>query len=300
MHIVVTGASGFIGSHLVPFLTAGGHRVTRMVRRQPGAGEARWDPTRGDLDPAVLRGVDAVVNLSGELISRGWTSAQRRRIRDSRVDSTRLLAETVADMPVDRRPRVLVSASGSNFYGDRGDEAITEDSGPGVGFMAEVCKAWEAAADAARDAGVRVVHLRTGIVVAAQGGAFGRLLPLAKLGLLGKFGSGRQYWPWISVDDVVGLYAFAVTREEVAGPLNGSAPNPVTNAELTRTLTAVLHRPMFPVPVPRLAPSIVLGPRLAGDLLFSSIRLLPAKALELGYDFRHPSLEPALRALLKR
>ena len=300
LHVAITGGSGLIGSRLIPHLTAAGHRVTQLVRRPPAPGQVRWDPAAGRLDPAVLRDVDAVVHLSGAPISQGWTGEQRGRIRDSRADTLRLLATTIARMPTGARPRTLISASGTNYYGDRGEEVVTEETGPGTGYMAEVCRAWEAAADPARAAGLRVVHLRTGVVLAAGGGAFGRMVPFAKLGVLGRFGSGRQYWPWITVDDVVGFYAFALERDDVAGALNGCSPNPARNAELTRALTTVLHRPMLPLALPRIGPTLMLGPDIARDLLYASIRAVPERATRLGYVFRHPTLEPALRAVLAR
>jgi uncharacterized protein (TIGR01777 family) len=296
MQVAVTGASGLIGTALVHALREGGHGVKRLVRRPPRApDEAQWDVAAGRLDPAVLDGCDAVVHLAGEPIgARRWTAAQKARIRDSRVDGTRLLAETLAALP--DGPRALVCASGVGYYGDRGDEVLTEDSDPGVGFLADLVQAWERAADAARGANVRVVHLRTGIVLTASGGALARLLPLFRLGLGGRFGSGRQYMSWISLDDEVGLYLHALTNDAMSGPVNATAPNPVTNAELTRILAAVLHRPAL-LPIPRFGPRLVLG-QLAEELLFFGQRVIPAKALDTRYDFRHATLEPALRDLL--
>lgn len=298
MHITITGSSGLIGSALVASLTADGHRVTRLVRRQPrGPEEAAWDPTAGVLDPEVLRGVDAVVHLGGEPIgARRWTDEQKRRILDSRRGSTRLLAEALAGL--DDGPRVLACASGADYYGDRGEEPLTEDSGPGTSFLAQVCVEWEAAADPARQAGVRVVHLRTGMVLAREAMAMKRLLPLFKAGLGGRFGSGRQYWPWISIEDTVGLYRFAIDTGSLAGPLNTVAPEPVTNAEFTRSVARVLRRPAV-VPVPRFGPKLVLG-ELADTLLFSSKRVLPERAQAEGYAFRHAHLEEALRHVLSR
>lgn len=298
MQVTITGSSGIIGSALVASLTADGHRVTRLVRRDPrGADEASWDPAAGVLDPDVLRGVDAVVHLAGEPIgARRWTDEQKRRIRDSRRGSTRLLAETLAAL--DDGPRVLVCASGADYYGDRGDEPLTEDSGPGTSFLAQVCVDWEAAADAARQAGVRVAHLRTGLVLAREAPAMKRLLPLFKAGLGGRFGSGRQYWPWISIADTVGLYRFAIEADSMAGPVNAVAPETVTNAEFTRTVARVLRRPAI-VPVPRFGPKLVLG-ELADTLLFSSKRVLAERAQAQGYAFRHPHLEEAVRQVLSR
>ncbi|HVL99427.1 MAG TPA: TIGR01777 family oxidoreductase [Egibacteraceae bacterium] len=298
MHIAITGATGFIGSGLVPFLVAGGHEVTRVTRRPPRApDEVTWDPAAGRMDEDALRGVDAVVHLAGEPIAAGrWTEQRKRRIRDSRVQGTALLARTMAGTT--DGPRVLVGSSGIDYYGDRGDEVLTEDSAPGDGFLAEVCVAWEAAADAAREAGVRVVHLRTGIVLSAEGGALPRLLLPFRLGLGGRFGSGRQYWSWITIDDMIGLIAHALASDGLAGPVNAVAPSPVTNAEFTRTLAGVLSRPAA-LPVPRFAPRLVLG-ELADSLLYASQRALPERAEADGYVFRHANLEEALRHVLAR
>lgn len=298
MRVTITGSSGLIGSALVAALAADGHQITRLVRRPPrGPDESSWDPAGGVLDPEVLRGVDAVIHLGGEPIgARRWTDEQKRRIRGSRVGSTRLLAETLANL--DGGPRILACASGADYYGDRGDEPLTEDSGPGTSFLAQVCVDWEAAADPARQSGVRVVHLRTGLVLAAEAQAMKRLLPLFKAGLGGRFGSGRQYWPWISIDDAVGLYRFAIETDSLAGPVNTVAPQPVTNAEFTRAVADVLHRPAI-VPVPRFGPKLLLG-ELADTLLFHSKRVLPERAQAQGYGFRHPDLEQALRHVLSR
>lgn len=296
MHVVVTGASGLIGSALVPHLRGQGHRVTRAVRRAARAeDEISWDPAAGQLDPEDLREVDAVVHLAGESIgARRWTAEQRRRVRDSRVGSTALLATTLAAM--EHGPRTLVYPTGINYYGDRGDEVLTEDSGPGGGFLADVCVAWEAAAEPARNAGVRVVTLRTGIVCTPRGGALTRLLPLFRLGVGGRFGSGRQYWSWLTLDDEVGLLAHAITSESLRGPVNACAPNPVTNAEFTRVLAMVLGRPAL-LPVPRFAPHLLLG-EVADVLLFHSVRAVPERAEGDGYAFSHPTLEGGLRHVL--
>lgn len=296
MHVAITGSTGLVGSALVASLTEDGHQITRLVRRSSRApDEASWDPQGGDLDPQTLQHVDAVVHLAGEPIGeRRWTDEQKRRIRDSRVESTRLLAETLATM--DNGPGVLACASGADYYGDRGDEVLTEDSGPGTSFLAQVCVDWEAAADPAREAGVRVAHLRTGLVLARQAVALKRLLLLFRVGLGGRFGSGRQYWPWIALDDVVGLYRATMGDEPLQGPVNAVAPEPVTNAEFTRALARVLRRPAV-VPVPRFGPKLVLG-ELADTLLFHSKRALPERALAHGYDFAHPHIEQALHHVL--
>lgn len=297
MQIAITGATGFIGSALVPFLGAAGHETTRVTRREPAAaGEISWDPDAGRLDAEALRGVDAVVHLAGEPIAGGrWTDARKRRIRDSRVNGTALLAGTLATM--EDGPRILIASSGIDYYGDRGDEVLTEDSAPGTGFLPEVCLAWEAAADPARDAGVRVVHLRTGMVL-GDGGALPKLVLPFKLGLGGRLGSGKQYMSWVTLADHLGLIAFALTDERLDGPVNAVAPAPVTNAEFTRTLARVLSRPAV-LPVPRFAPRLVLG-ELADALLFASKRALPERAEAEGYTFAHPTLEEGLRHALGR
>ncbi len=300
MHVLITGASGLVGSALTAFLTTGGHTVTRLVRRAPASDdEARWDPATGEVDRAALAGADAVIHLAGEGIAeRRWSAEQKQRIRDSRVDGTRTIAQAMADLG-DDAPRTLVCASGAHAYGDRGDAELDESSEPGEGFLADVVRDWEAAADPAREAGIRTVHVRTGIVQDPAGGALGKVLPLFKLGLGGRLGSGRQWWSWVSRDDVVGILHHALTNPEVSGPINATAPNPVTNAEWTRVLGRVLGRPTA-LPVPALAPKVLLGTELAEELLFFSIKVHPAKALATGYTFRHPDLEDALRFLLGR
>lgn len=303
MHVAITGSSGFLGTALTSFLTAGGHEVTRIVRRPPtGSGEIRWDPQAGELDPEALRGVDAIVHLAGEGIAeRRWTDAQKRRILESRTTGTTLIARTMAALAGDggQGPRTLVSVSAIGYYGDRGDEVLTTDAGPGSGFLPDVCVAWEAAADPARQAGIRVVHPRIGIVQSPDGGALGRSLPLFKLGLGGRFGSGRQYWSWITRDDVVGVIHHALVAPDLSGAINATAPNPVTNAEFTRILGRVLGRPAV-LPIPKAGPAALLGFELAGDLLFSSARVLPENVLASGYNFQHPTLEAGLRATLGR
>jgi uncharacterized protein (TIGR01777 family) len=270
--------------------------VSRRPSDDPSA--IRWDPAAGQLDPADLEGVDAVVHLAGAGIGdRRWTAARKREIRDSRLQGTDLLARTLAGL--DRRPAVLLSASGVNVYGDRGDEELTEASAPGHGFLAEVVRGWEAATAPAAEAGIRTVTMRSGIVLSARGGALTRLLPLFRLGLGGRMGSGRQWWSWISVDDEVGAMAFLIERDDVAGPVNLTAPAPVTNAELTRALGRVLHRPTL-VPVPAFGPRLVVGRGLADELLFNSMRVLPGVLTTAGYRFRHPDVETALAAVLGR
>lgn len=301
MRIAVAGSTGMIGSALLPRLTRDGHEVLRLVRSRPaGRGASFWDPATGVIDADALRGTDVVVNLAGKGIGSGrWTDQRKREILESRTRSTGLLAETMAKL--DGGPRTLVSMSGVHWYGvDRGDEVLTEASGPGEGggFMPEVCHAWEAAADPARAAGIRVVHVRGGIVLSPEADALRRLLPLFRLGLGGRFGSGRQWWSWISIDDAVGIIRHAAVYRAVEGPVNATAPTPVTNAEFTTALAATVHRPAL-VPVPRFGPRLLVGD-LADELLYGSHRVLPERALASGYAFRHTQLAPALDDLLSR
>jgi uncharacterized protein len=298
MLVAVTGSTGMIGSALVSSLVADGHEVLRFTRSpSPGPGAARWDPAGGTIDSEALSKADAVVHLAGRNIAAlRWTPKVKREILDSRTHGTRLLAETMAGLP--DGPRVLVTASGINFYGDRGDEVLTETSPGGQGFLAEVCRQWEGAADPARAARIRTVHVRTGFVQTPRGGVLPKLLPLFRIGLGGRFGSGRQWWSWVTLDDVVGIYRHAVTASAASGPLNATAPNPVTNAEFTATLAKVLGRPAL-LPVPSFGPKLLLG-ELADELLFASTRVHPAATESSSYSFQHSILEPALRHLLTR
>jgi uncharacterized protein (TIGR01777 family) len=297
MKVLISGATGLIGSALIPELESGGHQITRLTR-SPGSGsDVGWNPDAGEIDTSRLEGHDAVVHLAGENIGEGrWTPEKKRRILESRAKGTRLLAETIASLP--EPPRVMVSASAVGYYGDRGNELLREDSGPGSDFLAEVCKAWEAAADPAREAGVRVVHPRNGIVLSTQGGALARTLPIFKLGGGGRIGSGRQWWSWVAMADVVGAISHSLTDDSVEGPVNVGSPNPLTNAEYTRVLGKVLNRPtIFPLPAP--AARLMLG-EVADALLLASQRMEPAKLKETGYEFRYPELDGALRHLLGR
>jgi len=297
MRIVVTGSTGLIGTALVSRLTAEGHEVIRLTRSpSPGPGAARWDPAGGTIDAGALAGSDAVVHLAGRSIGAlRWTARVKREIASSRVDSTRLLAGTMARL--EDGPRVLVCASGINWYGDCGDEVLTERSREGRGFLSELCQQWEAAAEPARAAGIRTVHVRTGVVQAREGGALAIQARLFRLGLGGRLGSGRQWWSWVTLDDLAGIYRHALTTE-VEGPLNATTPNPVTNAEFTAVLARVLRRPAL-LPVPMLGPRLLLG-QMADELLATSARVYPAVAQASGYAFRHPDLEPALRHVLDR
>ena len=297
MNIAVTGASGLVGSALVPFLTTGGHRVVRVVRSAPqsGDGAVQWDPQAGQLDPASLEGLDAVVHLAGENIAAGrWTAEQKARIRDSRVRSTGLLCETLAKLS--QPPKVLVCASAIGFYGNRGDETLDEDSPAGSGFLAEVCEAWEAATQPASQAGIRTALLRIGVVLSPAGGALAKLLLPFKMGVGGVVGSGKQYWSWIGVDDVVGAVHHVLMTDGFDGVVNVVAPQSATNKEFTQTLGRVLGRPTL-LPLPGFAARLALG-EMADDLLLASTRVEPKKLVETGYIFRHPELEDVLRHLL--
>jgi uncharacterized protein (TIGR01777 family) len=300
MRIAVTGSTGLIGSALVTFLVSENHQVVRLVR---GRAESEtqaitWDPQANTIDGEALRDVDAVVHLAGEPIGGGrWTAERKRRIRDSRVRGTRLIAETLAGM--DAGPRTLVCGSAIGFYGsDRGDEILTEDSSSGNGFLAGVVREWEAAADPAREAGVRIVHVRTGIVQSPQGGALALQLPLFRLGVGGRLGSGRQWMSWITIDDIVGIFAHALGQPDLDGVLNGTAPEPVRNTEYTRVLGRVLGRPAV-LPVPKVGPAALLGKEGAEETALANQRVLPARTEATGYVFRHRDLETGLRHVLQ-
>ncbi|MFE3638114.1 TIGR01777 family oxidoreductase [Streptomyces sp. NPDC059168] len=291
--IAVAGASGLIGSALVRSLTADGHEVVRLVRRAPRDGsEVRWDPERQQVDAAGLAGCDAVVNLAGAGIGdRRWTPEYKRLIRDSRVLGTAALTEAVASL--DTPPRVYVSGSAMGIYGDTGDRAVDEDAPPGDGFLPSLCVEWEEAAAPAREAGVRTVFLRTGLVVARGGGAWGRLFPLFKAGLGGRLGNGRQYWSYIALHDEIAAIRHLIDDGTASGPFNLTAPQPLTNREVTEAMGRVLHRPtLFAVPEPVLRAA--LG-EMAGDVLGSQ-RVLPKRLLESGFTFAFPGIEDAIRA----
>jgi uncharacterized protein (TIGR01777 family) len=296
MDVLMSGATGLIGSALTPELEAGGHRVRRLTRTPRSEGDIGWDPDAGTI-AGDLAGTGAVIHLAGESIAEGrWTQEKKRRILESRREGTRLLAEKVAGLP--EPPSVMVSASAIGYYGDRGNELLTEESGPGGLFLSRVCREWEAAAEPAREVGVRVVHPRFGIVLSTEGGALGTTLPIFKLGGGGKIGSGRQYWSWVSLDDVVGAIVHAIENDALSGPVNVVGPDPPTNAEYTRVLGRVLGRPtFFAVPAP--AARVALG-GMADELLLASARVEPAKLEETGYEYRYPELEGALRHLLRR
>lgn len=295
--IAVTGASGLVGSALSAFLSTGGHRVIRLVRGPArGGGEREWNPDRPD--PGLFEGVDAVIHLAGASIAGRFTEKHRNAIRDSRIGPTRRLAEALARTP--RRPAVLVTASAIGYYGyDRGDDILTEDSGRGDGFLADVVADWEAATAPAQQAGVRVVPVRTGIVQSPLGGTLKLMRPLFGAGLGGRLGDGRQWLSWIGIDDLVDVYHRALWDNALSGPVNAVAPHPVRNSEYTATLARVMHRPAV-LPVPSLGPRVLLGEQGARELACASQRVTPQKLTAAGHRFRHPDLEQALRHLLGR
>jgi uncharacterized protein len=294
--IAVSGASGFLGSALVPALASAGHDVLRLVRRPPaGSDEIEWDPASGSIDAAALVGVEAIVNVSGANIGRRWTDERKQEILDSRVDTTALLAVTAAAL--EPRPRVLVCAGGAGIYGDRGDEVLTEESSLGAGFLAEVGQAWEAAAEPAREAGIRVVNFRQGIVLAKEEGALARMLTPFRLGVGGRIGSGKQWWSWIALDDLVGAYLFVLEREDLAGPIDLTSPNPVTNSRFTSALGDVLRRPTV-LPVPAVAIRMLFG-EMGDAALLQGQRALPARLLDAGFSFAYEDVERALARALR-
>ena len=299
MDIAITGASGFIGTALARSLQANGHRVLPVVRRDGGADTVRWDPAAGTIDAGALDGLDAVVHLAGEGIASGpWTAAQRTRIAASRQAGTELLAGALAGLQ--RPPATLLSGSAIGYYGDRGDELLPETASPGEDFLAEVCIAWERATAPAEAAGIRVAHLRTGIVLDPSGGALAKQLPLFKLGLGGRAGRGTQWMSWITLADEVRAIRFALEHDELRGPVNLAAPAPVTNAAFTDALGTALHRPTF-LTIPRLVRHLPAGVGdLLGSLLFVSQRVVPDALETAGFRFEHPELAGALASMLDR
>ena len=293
MDIAITGSSGLIGTALRASLEAAGHNAIRVVRS--GSDGIGWDPAEGRIDAAGFEGIDAVVHLAGEGIGeRRWNDEVKKSILDSRVDGTTLLAETLAGLQ--NPPKVLLSGSATGYYGERGDEVLTEESSKGEGFLSDVVEAWEAAAKPAVDAGIRTAFLRTGIVLSPEGGALGKMLPIFKLGAGGKMGNGKQWWSWISIDDEIGMIEWLLAND-ASGPVNLVAPGATTNAEFTDVLGDVMKRPTF-LPVPKFGPKLLLGGELANELLFTSTRVEPAVASAAGYEFKHPELDGALRAVL--
>jgi len=299
MRVAVSGSTGLVGSVVATSLSVAGHEVVRLVRRPPASGEkaVRWDPEKGGIDSAGLEGLDAIVHLAGENIASGrWNATRKAVIRDSRVNGTRILCETLAGLA--RPPKTLVCASAIGIYGDRGEDLLTEESPPGTGFLAEVCREWEAASAPAARKGIRVVGLRIGMVLSPKGGALARMLPLFRAGLGGVIGGGRQYVSWVALDDLVGIVLHALQRGDLSGPVNAVAPRPVTNREFTEALGKALSRPT-PLPVPAFALRLAVGREMSDALLLASARVVPRRLEETGYRFRFPELPAALRHLLR-
>lgn len=295
MRITMTGASGLIGRRLVPSLEGAGHQI-HLLGRAPRTGTPTtaqftiWDPERNVAPASALDGADAVIHLAGEPVAQRWSPEVKRRIRSSREDGTARLVEGLAQCS--QPPPVLICASAVGYYGDRGSEELTEQSKPGTGFLPEVCVSWESAARRAESLGVRVVLIRIGLVLAAEGGALDKMLPAFKFGVGGKLGSGSQYMAWIHIDDLVAMFAWALGNPNVRGPLNGVAPNPVTNADFTVALGRALRRPAI-IPVPKLAVQVLFGEM--SEILFNSQKAKPAAVLAAGFQFRHPEIYGALK-----
>lgn len=297
LHFLISGAGGLIGSALSAFLTTGGHRVTRMLRRPPQAGESavHWNPATGTVEARGLEALDAVVHLAGENIAASrWSDSVKEEIRASRHQATRKLCENLVQLP--QRPRVLICASAIGYYGNRGDELLDEESAVGSGFLAEVCRDWEESTRPASDAGIRVVHLRIGVVLSPAGGALAKLLVPFRLGAGGRVGDGRQYMSWIAIDDLLATVLHAARTESLRGAVNAVAPRPISNAEFTRTLGEVLHRPTL-FPVPAAAARLAFG-EMADEMLLSSTRVRPKRLEDSAFKFWLPDLESALRHVL--
>lgn len=296
MDIAVSGSSGLAGRALVSMLEGENHRLIRLVRaRVTGPDQIAWDPASGSIDAGSLEGVDAVIHLAGENISsRRWTPEAKKRIRDSRVTGTRTLASAIGSLS--RPPRVFIVASAMGYYGDRGDEILTEQSAPGKGFLAEVCQEWEKAAEPARQKGIRVANLRFGLILSRRGGALKKMLPPFQWGMGGRLGSGRQYMSWVSLADVVRVVSFVMQNSTLDGPINTSSPHPVRNCEFTAALGRALHRPTV-FPVPAFAARALFG-EMADALLLSSARMAPKKLQQAGFHFSHPDIDAALRSSL--
>ena len=297
MNILLTGASGLLGSALSSRLAQHGHRVVPL-RRASGGSEAwpTWNPTAGQIHLEPAGALEAVVHLAGENIAQRWTPAARARIRASRVDATRLLCAALVRLP--QPQRVLICASATGFYGDRGEEVLDETSVPGRGFLPEVCQAWEAAADAARQRGLRVVHLRLGMVLARHGGALAKMLPAFRCGLSGRLGTGRQFWSWIALEDLLRVVELALQEDQMDGVVNAVAPEPVTNADFTRALARMLGRPAI-LPLPAFAVRLLFGD-MGREVLLASARVRPARLRESSFDFQGPTLEAAFKLALAK
>lgn len=292
MKIAIAGASGLVGTALIPTLEAQGHQVTRMVRTAPRAGEIEWHPNQDEVRPQSLEGFAVIINLAGENIAAGrWTDEQKRKIRDSRVNGTHLISEAIAKMS--QKPSAFICASATGIYGDRDDEILDEQSESGGGFLAGVCREWEKACEPAVKAGVRVVNLRFGPILAREGGMLAKLLTPFKMGMGGKVGSGKQYISWVALEDAVKAIKLAIDDESIRGPLNVVSPNPVTNEEFTKTLGHVLNRPTA-LAMPAFAARLAFG-EMADEMLLVSQRVMPKKLNAIQFQFQYPALEGALR-----
>lgn len=298
MRILISGSSGLVGTALMPKLSADGHEIVRLVRDASARGHTvQWDPALGNVDRERIKGFDALIHLAGENIASGrWTKARKKRIKDSRVEGTKLIAEALARQ--EKPPSVAICASATGYYGDRGDETLYEDSPPGKNFLADLCRKWEDAAEPLRKKGVRVTNLRTGIVLSKSGGALKKMLLPFKLGLGGIIGSGQQYWSWITLNDLNDSIRFILSNESIRGPVNAVSPTPSTNTEFTKTLGAILKRPTA-IPLPALMARIALG-QMAEELLLASARVIPQRLMTSGFRFQHSELEPALRDVLSK
>ena len=292
MKIAIAGASGLVGSALIPILQSDGNQITRLVRSSPKAGEIEWHPNQDEVSTQSLQGFDVIINLAGENIAGGrWTDEQKRKIRDSRVNGTHLLSEAIAKMS--SKPKTFICASATGIYGDRDDEVLNEQSESGGGFLAGVCREWEKATEPANKAGVRVVNLRFGPILARDGGMLSKLLTPFKMGMGGKVGSGKQHISWIALDDAVSAIKLAIDRQTIHGPLNVVSPNPVTNEEFTKTLGHVLNRPTA-LAMPAFAARLAFG-EMADEMLLASQKVMPKKLTSAGFQFQYPQLEAAMR-----
>jgi len=296
-NILISGASGFVGGNLTEFLLERGCKVKKLTRSVQGsAGNlVYWNPAKGEIELEALEGLDAVVHLAGENIAGRWTEKRKTNIENSRIQGTKLLSESLAKL--NKKPQVLIAASATGYYGDRGDEILSEESAPGEGFLTDVCLKWENATEVANEAGIRVFNLRIGMVLGLGGGALQKMLPPFKIGVGGKIGGGKQYWSWIAIDDLVGIIYYLLNSQDLKGPVNAVAPYPVTNSEFTFALGRVLNRPTI-LPLPGFVARGLLG-EMADATMLSSARVIPQKLLDSGYKFKYPKLEQALNSILK-
>jgi uncharacterized protein (TIGR01777 family) len=295
MKVLVTGSHGLVGTELVSLLISQGHHVTRLARKKNSTEDIFWDPDLLKIEKDQLEGFDAVVHLAGDSVASGrWTDEKKASIRQSRIKGTRLLSETLSSLT--NPPKVLITASAIGYYGDRGDEILTEESKSGTGFLAEVCREWEAATEVAEKRGIRVAHVRIGVVLSPKGGALAKMLPPFLFGAGGRLGSGKQWMSWVAVDDLAGMIEHILIHDELKGAVNGVTPSPVTNDQFTKDLGSALHRPTI-FPVPGLALNLLLG-EMANELLLASARVQPKKLIASGYTFRHPDLAAYLKEIL--